>query len=205
MKIYQMLSVVYDQPDTFNSIVEADGKYEIISFKGKKDKDFFINKLGRLPRHHMSQVEKVQYLGDDYKTMLKDKPEILKEMILSKQKKKRLGRKTIGLKKQQVCVITATDRSNNIFIKTVTAGTPNSIDVDNTLASVLEYDAILVTDDHPSYKYMCRSRQLHHIVIPSEDKVLGPYNLARINSLHSAIDRFFICAEYMPATKYLDL
>ena len=49
-----MLSVVYDQPDTFNSIVEADGKYEIISFKGKKDKDFFINKLGRLPRHHMS-------------------------------------------------------------------------------------------------------------------------------------------------------
>ena len=54
MKIYQMLSVVYDQPDTFNSIVEADGKYEIISFKGKKDKDFFINKLGRLPRHHMS-------------------------------------------------------------------------------------------------------------------------------------------------------
>ena len=38
MKIYDTLKHIYGYCDTFNSIVEADGKYERISFKGCKDK-----------------------------------------------------------------------------------------------------------------------------------------------------------------------
>ena len=52
-EIYETLKNIYGYCDTFNSIVEADGKYEKISFKGCKDKSFFIDKLGRLPRHHI--------------------------------------------------------------------------------------------------------------------------------------------------------
>lgn len=49
---------------------EADGKYLRVSFKGCKDKDWFIDKLGRLPRHHRSRAERIDYLGDSYKSYL---------------------------------------------------------------------------------------------------------------------------------------
>lgn len=54
MKIYQTIKNICGYCDTFNSIVEVDGKYERISFKGCKNKSWFIDKLGRLPRHHRS-------------------------------------------------------------------------------------------------------------------------------------------------------
>lgn len=62
MKIYETLKNIYGYCDTFNSIVEADGKYEKISFKGCKDKSFFIDKSGRLPRHHRSCAQRIDYL-----------------------------------------------------------------------------------------------------------------------------------------------
>ena len=114
MKIYDMLKKIYGYCDTFNSIVEADGKYERISFKGCKDKSFFIDKLGRLPRHHRSRAQRIDYLGDDYKKLFVENPTMLKEMIYSSQKRL-VGRDTIDINHQHLCILTAIDRSNNIY------------------------------------------------------------------------------------------
>lgn len=114
MKIYDMLKKIYGYCDTFNSIVEADGKYERISFKGCKDKSFFIDKLGRLPRHHRSRAQRIDYLGDDYKKLFVENPTMLKEMIYSSQKRL-VGRDTIDINHQHLCILTAIDRNNNIY------------------------------------------------------------------------------------------
>ena len=50
-----------------------------------------------------------------------------------------------------------------------------------------------------------RSEQIKHIRIESGAYTNSAFNLGRVNSLHSAIDRFFGSNEYKPATKYLDL
>ena len=47
----------------FIDIVECDEYYTTVSFKGKRDPAFFINVLGRMPRHHMTMEEKIDYLS----------------------------------------------------------------------------------------------------------------------------------------------
>ena len=48
----------------FIDIVECDEYYTTVSFKGKRDPAFFINVLGRMPRHHMTLEEKMDYLSN---------------------------------------------------------------------------------------------------------------------------------------------
>lgn len=116
-----------------------------------------------------------------------------------------VGRDTIDINHQHVCIITAVDRANNIFVKPATSGTAKAKDINKLLAGRITTDAVLVTDEHNGYKYLSRENHIEHVVVPSSMHSLGAYNLARINSLHSAIDRFFGGGEYLPATKYLDL
>lgn len=204
MKIYSTLQNIFSQQDTFNSIVEADGKYERISFKGLRNKSFFIDTLGRLPRHHRAKADKIKYLGEDYKRLFISNPTLLKEMIYSSQNRF-VGRNTIGTNHQHLCILTAIDRSNNIFIKPVTSGTPKSNDVYTELSTVISHEAVLITDDHNSYKYLCRKLHIEHVIVDSKKHNYGTYNLGRVNSLHSALDTFFVSRAYMPATKYIDL
>lgn len=46
LKIYETLQNIYSQHDICDGLVECDGKYLRISFKGCKDKSWFIDKLG---------------------------------------------------------------------------------------------------------------------------------------------------------------
>lgn len=206
MKIYQTLFNVYGYCDTFNNIVEADGKYERVSFKGCKKKEFFIDTLGRLPRHNRSRKERIDYLekADKYDELFKTKPHLLKEMIYHKQKRM-VGRDTIDANHQHVCILTAIDRVGNIYIEPVTAGTAKSNDVYDKYVGKVTKDAIFVTDDHHSYKYFTRKEQIKHVRIENGTYTNSAFSLSRVNSLHSAIDRFFKSKEYKPATKYLDL
>lgn len=204
MKIYQTLKNIYGYCDTFNSIVEADGKYERISFKGKKDKNFFIDKLGRLPRHNRSRSERIEYLGSKYDELFVHNPHLLKEMVYSSNRRM-VGRDTIDINHQHICILTAIDRSNNIYIEPITAGSAKSHDIYDHLSDKLSHDAILVTDDHHGYKYLTRKNGIQHIIIDTDMHVNGSFSLARVNSLHSAVDRFFGSREFQPATKYLDL
>ena len=50
MKIYQTIQNIYCEHDKCDGLIEADGKYLRVSFKGCKDKNWFIDKLGRLPK-----------------------------------------------------------------------------------------------------------------------------------------------------------
>lgn len=206
MKIYQSIKNIYGYCDTFNNIVEADGKYERISFKGCKDKEMFINNLGRLPRHHRSKAQRIEYLDNAgrYKDLFENNPSLLKEMIYGSQKKM-VGRNTIDIGHQHVCILTAIDRTGNIYVEPATAGTAKSQDVYNKFIGKVTKDAVFVTDDHHSYKMYTRSEGIKHIRVEGGSYVNGAFNLSRVNSLHSAIDRFFGSNEYKPATKYLDL
>lgn len=201
MKIYQMLQSIYDNNDTFNNIVEIDEKYERLSFKGKRDKSFFIDTLKRMPRHHRDRAEKIEYLNDDYNRLLRENPSLLKKMILTDESK---VNKT-GISNEQVCVLSATDRAGNIYIEPVTIGRIRASDIYEKLHGRISQDAIMVTDELSSYGYMSKVDRIEHVVIKSGTYTTGAFNLARINNLHSAIDRFISVPEYRPATKYLDL
>lgn len=206
LKIYQTLFNIYGYCDTFNNIVEADGKYERVSFKGCKKKEFFIDTLGRLPRHHRSKAQRIDYLDScgKYEELFKTKPKLLREMIYHNQKRM-VGRDTIDTNHQHVCILTAIDRVGNLYIEPVTAGTAKSKDVYDKYAERVTKDAIFVTDDHHSYKYFTRKEQINHVRIEKDKYTNSAFSLGRVNSLHSTIDRFFKSKEYKPATKYLDL
>lgn len=206
MKIYQTIQNVFDNNDVFNSITEVDGKYERISFKGCRDKSFFIDKLGRLPRHHRSRQERKEYLIQcgKYKELFEQRPSILKEMIFAKQKRMS-GRDTIDVSHQHLCIITMIDRDNSIFIKALTSGTPTAIDVNNVLCNEISDDAVLVTDEHLSYRFFVHKNNIDHVIIPTGVHKIKSYSLARVNSLHSSLERFLGSKECKPATKYLDL
>lgn len=49
--------------------------------------------------------------------------------------------------------------------------------------------AVLVTDEHNSYKYLCHKESIEHIVVNSKCHSYGTYSLSRINALHSSLDR----------------
>lgn len=204
MKIYATLSNIYKSEDTFNSIVEADGKYERISFKGCKNKSYFLDTLGRMPRHHRNRYERIAYLGEDYDRLFVSNPRMLREMVYGSQKRM-LGCTTIDSNHQQVCILTAIDRSNNIFIKPITSGTPKADDIDAELSRLIEREAVLVTDKNNSYNYVCRKNGIEHKVVIATLHEYGTYNLGRVNALHRNLDAFFRSEECMPATKYLDL
>ncbi len=204
MKIYQSIKNIYGYNDTFNSITEVDGKYERISFKGLKDKAYFLDRLNRMPRHHRSREDRIKYLGDNYNKLFCSKPGLLKHLIYDTGKRLN-GQYAIDINHQHVCIITAIDRSNNIFIAPSTAGVPKSKDVYDRLSNKISSDAVLVSDNHASYRYLVKRDNLEHIVIDTTLHTNSTFSLARVNSLHSSLDRFLRGNEFLPATKYLDL
>ena len=116
-----------------------------------------------------------------------------------------VGRDTIDINHQHVCILTAIDRSNNIYVQPVSAGSAKSDTVYENLQSRVTREAVLVTDEYNSYKYLCRKESIEHIVVNSKCHSYGTYSLSRVNALHSSMDRFLGSNEYKPATKYLDL
>lgn len=82
-KILAALAALYGiQDEKFVDIAECDEYYTTVSFKGKRDPEFFIKVLGRMPRHHRTLLEKLEYLEENgLLEKLEADPERL-EMIL---------------------------------------------------------------------------------------------------------------------------
>lgn len=116
-----------------------------------------------------------------------------------------MGRNTIDANHQHICILTAIDRSNNIYIEPAIIGTAKSQDVYDRLSTIVSRDSVLINNDHHSYKMVCRKERIEHVIIESDLHTAGTYSLSRIISLHSFIERFFGSKEYLPATKYIDL
>lgn len=134
-----------------------------------------------------------------------EEPDYLEELLYDCQKRMD-GTRTIDKNHQHICILTAIGRNNNIYIEPVTSGTANAIDVYNKLQERISKDAVLVTDDHHSYKYFVRKEMIEYVKIAGGTYTSGAYSLSRVNSLHSAMDKFISKdMERKPATKYLDL
>lgn len=199
-KVLTILSEMFVDQDRFVDIAECDEYSVHLSFKGKRDPRFFIYHLGRMPRHHRSYGEKVEYLQKaGLWEELQSDPQRL-EMLLH-------GDSFLqGTNKDSVCILTGKDRSGNLFTKPVCVGSIDRSHVIEHFDDRFEPDAILVTDGSHAYVWFAEERNLHHEKVISTKHVNGPYNLARINSVHSNLSKYWPeDSENLPATKYLDL
>ena len=139
----------------FIDIVECDEYYTTVSFKGKRDPAFFINVLGRMPRHHMTLEEKIDYLSKHgLLEGLKKDPERLEMLLSSGNTYKR------GISNDQTCILTCKDRSGYFLIDPVCVGRLETSDLTKTLAGKFASDAIMVTDSHAAYPAFAESEKI---------------------------------------------
>lgn len=79
-------------------------------------------------------------------------------------------------------------------------------DIKKELQGRFASDYIIVTDSHNAYPSFAISEHIQHEQIESGKHSKGPFNLGRINALHSDISKYwFKSEERTPVTKYMDL
>lgn len=199
-KIQAALQNIYSDQDTFVDIAECDECSVKMSFKGKRDPEFFIYKLGRMPRHNYSMTEKIEYLQKHgLWDELQNNPDYLDQLLHSDNYLQ-------GTNKDRVSILSGKDRSGNLYIKPVCLGNVESRHVIQEFEGKFNGDAIIVTDSTNIYDEFAEMNNIRHEKLLAELHVNGPYSLARINSVHSNF------REYWPkdgerglATKYVDL
>ncbi len=184
----------------FDSEVQCDEWFCTVSFKGKRDPEFFIFHLRRFPRHNYTQAEQIEYLR---KHGLYDRvmavPGFFEQLRYNTKNYKR------GISNEQVCIIVAVDDDRKIIAKPVSVGRLDSVDARNLLSKHLGKSAILVTDSHSSYPVVAQDADVRHVQIEAGKHSNGIYNLGDINGVHSEIEKFMPeTAERIPATKYLN-
>ncbi len=154
-----------------------------------------------MPRHHRTRAEKIEYLRKaGYLQQLQSEPDKLNHLLTSSDSYKR------GISNDQTCILTCKDRSGNLVMDTACVGRLATIDVTRLLSGKFADDAIMVTDSHNAYPKFAREDRVHLEQIASGKHTKGPYNLSRVNALHSGIaSRWADQNKKQPATKYMDL
>ncbi|RKJ74943.1 hypothetical protein D7X33_18805 [Butyricicoccus sp. 1XD8-22] len=191
---------MFKEQNQFTDIAEFD-EYEVhMSFKRKRDPDFFVNTLGRLPRHHRSIKDKINYLKEAGLWVgLQQNPERLAHLLYGDSYVK-------GTKKDSVCILTGKDRSSNLLLEPTCLGSIEARYVEQTLSGKVSSDIIMVTDGSNAYKFFAELRNIQHEQIPSLQHSRGPFSLAHINAVHSKLAAYWPDnGQRLPATKYLDL
>ncbi len=200
IKVMVMLYNMFHDQDVFVDIAECDEYSVHMSFKGKKDPSFFVFTLGRLPRHHRTRAEKIEYLQKaGLWAGLQTNPVFLEQLLSG-------DTYLNGTNRDSVCILTGRDRSGNMFAKPVCLGNIESKHVIEHFKDRFEPDAIMVTDSNSSYNWFAEESNIHHEKILSEKHTNGPYSLSRVNAMHSNLAKHWPDAkENLPATKYLDI
>ncbi len=199
-KILDCMKSMFPKQDSFADIAEFD-EYEVhMSFRGKRDPAFFVNTLGRLPRHHRSTSEKIEYLQKAGLWIdLQQDPERLEQLLYGDSYIK-------GTKKDSVCILTGKDRSGNLLLEPTCLGSIESRHVEQSLSDKVSSDIIMVTDGSNAYKWFAELRNIQHEQIPSLQHSRGPFSLAHVNAIHSKLAAYWPDnGQRLPATKYLDL
>ncbi len=199
-KIQTVLLALYGEQDTFQDIVECDECFARLSFKGKRDPDFFITDLRRLPRHRRSKTEKTQYLIEHgYSEIVYNAPDELERLLYG-------SNFLPGTNRDNVCILSGKDRSGNLYMSPACLGNAEPRHIQTHFQERFASDAILVTDSSKAYGPFAKSHNLRYEKLASGQHSRGPYSLSRINAVHSNL------RDYMPksgknllATKYLDL
>lgn len=195
------LMTLYGEQDSFEGIAECDEYYARLSFKGKRDPAFFIETLGRMPHHHWTREQKIEWLKKHgFYDDLVNNPKRLEELLASTNTYKR------GLSYDQTCILTCKDEKDNLYMHPVCIGRLETEDVKRELHGKFAEDTIFLTDSHTSYPDFVRNEKIQHVAIKADKHTNGQYNLARINALHSEIAKYWPRQqERSPSTKYMDL
>ena len=203
-KILEVINDKFINQDTFTDIAECDETFLHLSYKGKRNPRFFIYFLKRMPRHHRSREEKIEYLKKyGLWEELQQSPEFL-EYLLSATKRSETSLQ--GTNEDSVCILTGIDRDHSIYIKPTCLGSMESNHVTESFENRFAPDAIIVTDGNTTYNWFAEESNIHHEVIPADKHAVGPYSLSRVNSLHSSVKAHYPKHKgNLPATKYLDI
>ena len=201
-KVMEMIARIDGGQDYFKAATQSDETFVHISYKGKRDPKFFIYHLRRMPRHHMSRAEKIEYLKKHgLWEELQQEPEFL-EFLLTATKRSETS--LPGTNEDSVCVLTAIDDDNNIYIYPVCLGSMESGHVSEHFEPHFSPKSILITDGNTTYNWFSEETNILHQVIPADKHRVGNFNLAGVNSLHSRIKAYYPKEKgNLPATKYL--
>ena len=202
-KVCNAIKDMYGYNDLFNGVGEADEYYCRAAFKGKRDAEFFIYTLRRMPRRHRNRQEKIDWLikNNLYDRLSIEEPDYLAELLSDDTKMKR------GISNEQICILTLVDQNNTLYLEPVSVGRLEKAMAKSKLKQKFNGDNnILVTDDHKSYDRIMYGTGVKHQVVPANEHKKSKYNLAKVNSVHSLLtgymDRF---SGRVYTTKYLDL
>ena len=207
-KVHMLIAKIFQQQDSFVDIAECDEYSVHMSFKGKRDPAFFVRRLGRMPRHHRTRAEKIEYLQKAglWDELSRD-PEQL-ELLLQSESPGRPSTRVYlpGTNRDSVSILTGIDRSSNMVIRPACLGTIETLHIKQILDNHFAADAIMVTDKNNSYDWFAEEQNLHHEKVLAKKHTNGPYSLARVNALHSNLAAYWPDErENLPATKYLDI
>ena len=199
MAIYEKYG---EQVQEFKGTVQADEFYAPVSFKGKKDPRFFIYTLGRMPRHHRSMEERIEYLqkNDLYDELRINDPDFLEDLISGESEKKYKG-----ISRDQTCILTCMDTKESLYVKPVCVGAIATKHLKELRGKFKEAN-VLVTDGEDSYRSLAKSENLLHEQVLADKHVKGNFNLGDINGLHSKLNKFWNAKDgRSPSTKYMDI
>lgn len=184
----------------FEGVTQCDEWYCPVSFKGKRNPEFFIWKLKRFPRHNMTVEEQNDYLKRHglWEQVLAV-PGFLQELRDNTKAHKR------GISNEQVCIVVAVDTEKQIIAKPLSVGRLETSDAQKLLGGRFSRGSTLITDSHGAYPTLAKRENVPHVQIESGKHANGPYNLGEVNGIHSQIEKMLPeSAERLPATKYLN-
>lgn len=203
-KVNQALMTLYGYTEMFNGQTQADEYYTRAAFKGKRDPEFFIYTLRRMPRHHYTYYEKIEWLENAglYDKLQREEPEFLQELLSDEPKMKR------GISNEQICILTLVDQNGKLYLEPVSVGRLEKAMAKAKLKPKFTSDKsnVFVTDDHNAYNRVLYGTGAKHEVVSASRHTNGKYNLATVNSVHSALSRYMDPKSgKVFNTKYLDL
>ena len=204
IKVNQAIMTMYGYSDLFQGNTQADEYYCRACFKGKRDPEFFIYTLNRMPRHHRNRAEKIEYLQKAglYDELQRNNPEYLEELLSGETEQYKRG-----ISNEQICILTLVDENNRLYLEPVSVGRLEKAMVKSKFKGKFEdRHSVFVTDDHQAYNRVLYGSGVPHKVVPADQHKKGKYNLAKVNSVHSALARYMNPkAGRVYTTKYLDL
>lgn len=203
-KVNQALMTLYGYIEMFNGQTQADEYYTRAAFKGKRDPEFFIYTLRRMPRHHYTYYEKIEWLENAglYDKLQREEPEFLQELLSDEPKMER------GISNEQICILTLVDQNGKLYLEPVSVGRLEKAMAKAKLKPKFTPDKsnVFVTDDHNAYNRVLYGTGAKHEVVSASRHTNGKYNLATVNSVHSALSRYMDPKSgKVFNTKYLDL
>lgn len=123
-----------------------------------------------------------------------------------KARKRGKAVKKKGISKDQVAVVTTTDRKKTISLQVSCFGRISQSDIEGAIGNQVNESTVLCSDGHRSYQGFVKEKKLeHHIINASKNERVheGKYHIQNINSMHSRMKKWINILMNGVATKNL--